>query len=818
MKIRRLKLVNFRQHGDTDIDFGDGITGVIGPNGSGKTTLLEAIGWAIYGTTAARGDKESIRNLRAKPRASVRVELEFELGRHAYRVARGLHGAELYEDGRVLANAPREVTERLERSLGMSHDEFFNTYFTGQKQLAVMARQRGPTDRAAFLSQVLGYERLRLAQERVREEKKALGSELRGLEAGLPDRAALEAERAASGARLAAARAAARAADAVRADARSALEREEPRWKEWQAREKRALSLGGERGMAEQAVVTARQEHQRLDRELAEALQARERLRQLEPELAPIEALKRELVELERLQREEAARRAEAAQLEELRRAAETLERRLAELAPALEALPAVEREAGAIEARLQVAERMLEQERTAWEREKQYAETKRAELRTQYRDVKQERDRIVELGPEGTCPTCRRPLGPEYGAVLELLDNQLRAIVENGDYFRKRVDQLVEAPDKVRIAEAARDALLDEGRRMSERAGALRAQAEERSRAMGERVGALDRSAAIARRLAARPAGYDGARHDAVRGALAKAEPVALEAAALQARAERAVALVRDAATADEALSGRERRLREIEAAIAADGFSDEQFRAARERHERALGALRAAELTVVEARGDLTRGEEDVRSVERRLAERAARERRIAEMKLRQRLHAELDDAFGDLRAELNAEMRPEIAELASGFLADLSDGRYDTLELTEDYEIAVLDDGFAKPVLSGGEEDVANLALRLAISQMIAERAGQPLSLLVLDEIFGALDESRRQDVLGLLRRLADRFPQVILITHVEQVREGLDRVLRVEYDAGRGTSVVRDDTATLGGRSGGGEGEADAGVAA
>jgi len=64
-----------------------------------------------------------------------------------------------------------------------------------------------------------------------------------------------------------------------------------------------------------------------------------------------------------------------------------------------------------------------------------------------------------------------------------------------------------------------------------------------------------------------------------------------------------------------------------------------------------------------------------------------------------------------------------------------------------------------------------------------------------------------------VVGLLRRLADRFPQVILITHIEQVREGLDRVIRVAFDPtheGGGTSVVRDETATLG--------AADAGVAA
>jgi exonuclease SbcC len=92
----------------------------------------------------------------------------------------------------------------------------------------------------------------------------------------------------------------------------------------------------------------------------------------------------------------------------------------------------------------------------------------------------------------------------------------------------------------------------------------------------------------------------------------------------------------------------------------------------------------------------------------------------------------------------------------------------------------------------VISGGEEDVANLALRLAISQMIAERAGQPLSLLVLDEIFGSLDEDRRTAVMDLLRNLADRFPQVILITHIESVRDGFDRIIRLRYDVERGVA--------------------------
>ena len=94
----------------------------------------------------------------------------------------------------------------------------------------------------------------------------------------------------------------------------------------------------------------------------------------------------------------------------------------------------------------------------------------------------------------------------------------------------------------------------------------------------------------------------------------------------------------------------------------------------------------------------------------------------------------------------------------------------------------------------MISGGEEDLANLVLRLAISQMIADRSGQPFSLLVLDEVFGSLDSSRRDNVLELLHRLEDRFEQVILITHIENVREGVDRVIVVRYDEETGASVV------------------------
>ena len=809
MQLLRLRLVNFRQHADTELEFGPGITGIVGPNGSGKTTILEGIAWAIYGTQAVRGDKDSIRRLGAAGRAGVEVDLEFRLGAHEYRVKRGLTTATLHQDGQLVANSLKAVTEKLERTVGMTHDEFFNTYFTGQKELAVMSAL-GKTERAAFLSRVLGYERLREAQERVREVRNAVAAEVRGLEAGLPDDAALAAERRATEERLKTTRATAQRTDAARKAAEEALRREEPRWNEWVARRERTLSLDGERRMAEQAVVSSRQEFQRLDKELADALAAREQLRRLEAELAPVTRLKQEVAELERLQGEAAARRADEGQLTELRRAAGVSERRLGELGDVADALARATGSARALQERLEGAERVVEDERTTWVRDRQYAETKRTELLKLYEEVKEQRDQIVKLGPEGTCPTCKRPLGAEYAAVLALLDSQLEVITGDGKYFRQRLEQLAQPPAKVLDAEAGRDRVLEESRRASARAGELQAQVEERERTSAELAEARRRATELERRLSPRLVGYDVARHDAVRGELAKLEPIALEAAALEERARRAENLVKDAERAEHQLSVGERRVAQLTAAVRAEGFSDAQYGQAKDRYDRAVGALREAELAVVEARGELNRAEDDVRDAKRREAERAQRERQIAVLKARQRLHNELDRAFSDLRGELNARMRPEIAELASGFLSDLTDGRYDELELTEDYAVAVLEGGVPKPVISGGEEDIASLVLRLAISQMIAERAGQPLSLLVLDEIFGSLDESRRQHVVGLLRRLADRFPQVVLITHIEQVREGLDRVIRVDYDPARGTSVARDDTATLG--------TADAGVAA
>jgi exonuclease SbcC len=797
MQLERLRLVNFRQHEDTELVLGAGLTGIIGPNGAGKTTLLEAIAWALYGAEAARGTRDTIRRRGAGVRAPVRVELDFVLGPHRYRAVRTLNGAELYQDGdpAPIANSLASVSEKVTRLLGMTRDEFFNTYFTGQKQLAVMAAMK-PMERAQFLSRVLGYDRLRRAQERLREERVGIRARLQAIESALPDPAELEAEDTRARERLAAAGEAEAAAATLQEHAERRRSETTPRWQELQKQRERVASLQGELRLAEHRVVAAREAFGQLDRDLVAANEARSRLEALRDQLAPLEMLRAERQRLDELAGQYAKRQVAQAQLEETRASLQTVRVRTAKLPPADE----LERARTALvelRTRMESVDEAYKDRRSTWDRDLQDARTKREALRDQYRDLKEQLDRITAAGPDGACPTCARPLGAEYDKVIGVLDRQLEEVRFNGNYYKSRIDQLTAEPAELHALELQREAAEKALAEASGVLGRLQAQAQEGPALRTELARLEARAADLEQQAQQGPANYDPNRHAEVRRLLTDLDPLALQAERLRVMSERGETLVAEAEAAERTLSEREGEARALREQLLGSGYSEAAFESARHAWEAAEQARREAELATVRARAERQAAEEAVRAVSRRWEERAKREEEARRAARDLALFNELDRAFTDLRTDLNQQLRPDLSDLASAFLRELSNGRYGEVELDEDYVATIIEGGEPKPVISGGEEDIANLALRLAISQMIAERAGQPLSLLVLDEIFGSLDEERRGAVVDLLRSLADRFPQVILITHIEGVREGFDRVIRVDFDVERGAARVRDE---------------------
>ena len=795
MKLNNLRLTNFRQHTRTEIAFERGLTGIIGPNGAGKTTILEAIAWALYGMPAIRGNRESIRFIGAGARAPVEVELDFELGSHRYRVVRGLTSAELYLDGAdtPIANSISGVTELLQRRLGMSLSEFFHTYFTGQKELSVMAAMT-PAKRGQFLSRVLGYEKLRIAQELSREKRNRVRAAIDGMQRGMPDPEAVLRSLAEAASRKAEAERRAHQAAHRGAVRQREMMAVEPRWEMVQRQREQSALLLTQITVAEEKEAALHRDAGRITRELEGVQAARSQLASLRESVEPLFALNVELAALNTLYREEGRRKtlleAEAALREEVARLEERHSK--VERAPGLEEEATLELEKKRSE--LEDAQGLLEARRTEWVRDRQEAQTKREALRQQYSELKQQRDRVVSLGEDGACPTCSRPLGGSLHTVVEHLDELVETVNVDGNYYKARVEQLEQMPEDVQQLDERRRALMQEVGTLERRLAKVQLAVQELGTIVRDIAAKQQRLVQMRRDISRIPPGYDPVRHGEVIAEVDRLTPMEAEAGRFQAMLDREPQLKLEQTRMAQEVMRVQSTLGTLRTRRAQISFTEKDFNELKSEYDR-------VRLELQESKVAAARAQEQVSAATAALA--AAQEaaedlkKKVAELDVLQserRLHDELDRAFSDLRTDLNFQLRPELSELASAFLSELTDARYAELELDDQYNILILEDGIPKPVLSGGEEDLANLVLRLAISQMIAERAGQNFSLLILDEVFGSLDEARRFNVVELLRGLEDRFEQVILITHIEPVREGLDRVISVSYDPDHGCSVV------------------------
>ncbi|HEY9514031.1 MAG TPA: SMC family ATPase, partial [Gemmatimonadaceae bacterium] len=602
MRLHGLALTNFRQHADTRIAFDSGLTGIIGPNGSGKTTILEAIAWAIYGNPAARGTRDSIRFNRAGPRASVRVELEFDLGGHRYRVVRGLTNAELYLDGSPdpIANSISAVSELLTRRLGMTRDEFFNTYFTGQKELSVMAAM-GPSERAQFLSHVLGYERLRTAQKILRERRSEISARIAGLRQGMPDADVVLRQLSDSESRLASALRTAAAARVGHERSEKDLAAVRPRWELMQSERERLQSLLSELRVAEAEDVSLRRDTERLERELGEIALARAERERLMVELAPYGALHAEFQRLEVLAREEGRRQT----LFAARAALEQDVARLRERRTRIESAPRLEEEVNqALDAKrgeLELMDGQLEARRTEWVRDRQEAETKRQALRDQYAELRQQRDRLAAAGEEGACPTCARPLAGTLRSVLELLDGQIETVRVDGNYYKGRVEQLLEMPVDLRELDERRRALTQEVGSLERRFMKVQLAVQELAQVSGDIATKETRLAALAGELDAIPAGYDAERHEAVRAELDRLLPLDARATRLSAQIEREHSLQREESHVRQQSAALAERLAALRSQREAMTVSEADFLALRTEYDQASQRLQSAALARV-------------------------------------------------------------------------------------------------------------------------------------------------------------------------------------------------------------------------
>jgi exonuclease SbcC len=173
-------------------------------------------------------------------------------------------------------------------------------------------------------------------------------------------------------------------------------------------------------------------------------------------------------------------------------------------------------------------------------------------------------------------------------------------------------------------------------------------------------------------------------------------------------------------------------------------------------------------------------------------KLDEARARHAQLAELESDTLHVSKVADLLSDFRNTIVASVGPRLAGGAADLFAELTDHEYETLNVDPDtYQIQISDGGqtYGLDRFSGSEIDLANLALRVAISEHIHFQSGGSVGLLVLDEVFGPLDEDRKARMLLALERLKGRFRQVLVVTHDIDIKEQLPSAVEVVKLPGR-----------------------------
>jgi exonuclease SbcC len=207
--------------------------------------------------------------------------------------------------------------------------------------------------------------------------------------------------------------------------------------------------------------------------------------------------------------------------------------------------------------------------------------------------------------------------------------------------------------------------------------------------------------------------------------------------------------------------------------------------------------------------ARDRVVRAEQQIASCD---ALAKQREVRLAERKRHSEergLYEELRVAFGKkgVPAMIIEAAIPEIEDEANALLSRITAGRmhvrFDTQretvkgETVETLDIKIADELGTRPYenFSGGEQFRVNFAVRIALSKLLARRAGAQLQTLVMDEGFGQLDASGRERLVEAINAIQHDFARILVITHVEELRDAFPaRIEVVKTPQGSQINVV------------------------
>lgn len=797
MILQSLRLRNFRRFENLFLELPENVIGIIGRNGAGKSTILEAIAWALYGARAARTEKSLLRRQAATLAEPCEVELTFALAGVDYRVLRSMRGANhaveaaLYRAGLSEPVAVREndVSNEIERILGLDRKSFEASIFAKQKELAALSNMRDE-DRRKLISRLLNLDAIDFARKRAMQEANDKRNFVEGSRLSQEDLEELQQQL--------------REHQARRAQAEEHLQTQQQQEREWrQKREQakaafeaesqrrdRAIKLQNERHTLEREMALLQQQLQQAESERREITLAQGKLAELAPVRERWRRLKAEKEALEENRRKLAALHGKQQLIKNLTEQMQKLERENASLQHELAALPGLLAAEKNVNERVQQAEAALRARRET----EQNVLAELAKVRDKGVEEKQKLQQVQTLGADSPCPVCTRPLAEHFEPVVTRFQRTLAKLRE--DYLklerekREAASQAQDAEMRLKTLQQERERLGNERARLTQ----VQTQVAGQLQRVDELRRQYDRTQQEIQQLGAIQ--VDETRAAELQTELAATEKQVEEMTRLEAHLARLPGLESRLTQATARLDAYRQQEDTARQALMDLQFREEVYWQYKQAHDEASLQHSQAQKQAGEAHAAFATAAAQVDNLEQRIALMTERLAVIARVKQEVLLLEALQEHLKTFRVEMAGRLRPLIEGRASEIMRMATNGRYSMLELDESYNLYLYDQNrrFELNRFSGGEQDLLNLCLRVAISQVIAQRSGRPaLQFIVLDEIFGSQDEERKLLLLATLQHLSGYFRQIFLITHEQGIKENLPVVLEVEMEGAN--SVVK-----------------------
>jgi len=812
---------------------------ISGQNGAGKSSLLDAMTWALFGESRSR-DKDSLVNLQSK---AAEVALTFSYEENIYRVLRSLPRGKTtalefqIRDGAdwrpLTERSTRETQVRIEQTLRLDYETFINAAFFLQGK-ADQFTQHNASKRKDILGSILGLEVWETYKERTAEKRRVLEEEVNSIDGRIAEIDSELAEEQPRKERLTVLENELQRLNIARKTQETALENIRKMSASLEQQRKLVDALAGslERSRAQlsglQSRLTEREAVRDADADLVK------RAREIESAYKAWQKAHRGLEEWDQSAsefREHEKERAplleqiasERARLEEERRGLQVEQEEINEQGSAISGLRLEIEKAGELlaGAEAQIAERKkLEEDRIAAREEQARIKAENEALKVEMDQLKSRID-TLDSAEGAACPLCGQPLSADH---RRLTLKELKAEGgEKGDRFRANLEAGKQLAGQIadldlRIisfapAEKERIRHSNSVAQLGERLNALQGLAKEWESSGRKRLKEVDKAlagekfAVEAQKALAKldkelaKLGYDTTAHDAARKTEADLRVAQDEFHSLE-KARAALKPIEDEiANLGSEIGKRESEMRKQEA----------EYLAARESLDAAL--LQAPNVDEVE------RALFDLREQENRVRDEAGAARQKVSVldELRSRRsglgsgrdalviriarHKTLERSFGKdgVPALLIEQALPQIESKANELLDRLSDGQMsirfvtqkeykekkrDDLKETLDIQISDAAGVRDYEMYSGGEAFRVNFAIRLALSEVLAQRKGARLQTLVIDEGFGSQDVQGRQRLIEAINLVKRDFAKILVITHLDELKDAFPTRIEVE----------------------------------